>query len=142
MILWMPLLLQAQTSDQLAKMEWLLGNWNRTNAKPGRTGVEIWSKKSDNELTGRGIAMKGVDTVFVEKLKIIHKDKKCYYVADVAQNKSEVFFEITSINDKGFVCENPNHDFPKKIEYRLEGGQLKATISGNGRAIDYLFEKK
>ncbi|MEJ0031063.1 MAG: DUF6265 family protein [Bacteroidota bacterium] len=128
-------------AQDLAKVEWLNGTWNRTNAKPGRSGSEMWTK-NNNELIGRGVTMKGVDTAFVEKLKIVAKDGKLFYVADVPENKTTVWFEFTSLTDKGFVCENPKHDFPKKISYSLDGDNLKAVISGDGKEIDYLFVRK
>jgi hypothetical protein len=129
-----------QTTD-VSKVEWLTGTWTRTNAKPGRSGAEVWTKKSDTELDGHGYNLKGADTTFVEKIRLIAKDGKLFYVADVPENKGEVYFEITSISEKGFVSENPKHDFPKKIAYELTGKNLKATISGDGKSIDYLFVK-
>ena len=130
----------AQTS--LSKLEWLLGSWNRTNAKPGRTGVEVWSKISNQEFIGKGINLRGTDTTFVEKLKLIIRDNKIYYVADVPENKEPVLFEMTLQSGTNVTFENPKHDFPKKITYELSGNKLKATISADGKSIDYLFERK
>jgi flagellar hook assembly protein FlgD len=131
----------SQTTD-ISRVEWLTGTWTRTNAKPGRSGAEVWGRKSATELVGHGYNLKGTDTTFVEKIKLVAKDGKLFYVADVPENKAEVWFEITSITEKGFVSENPKHDFPKKISYELKGSQLKATISGDGKSIDYLFVKR
>ena len=126
------------TVDQLT---WLVGTWKRTNSKAGQSGFETWSKVSSTELRGRGITMRGSDTVFVEKIRIISKDKELYYVADVPENKEPVYFRIIELKEGGFTCENPEHDFPKKISYSRQGNKLHATISGNGKAITYLFEK-
>lgn len=128
--------------NSISQIQWLAGTWTRTNAKPGRTGFEIWTKKSDTEITGRGINMRGTDTTFVEKLKIVAKDGKLFYVADVPENKGEVWFDITLASEKSIVCENPKHDFPKKIVYELDGSNLKATISGDGKSIDYFFKRE
>jgi len=126
--------------NDVGKLEWLPGKWIRTNAKPGRSGVEIWTKNG-NELVGRGINLRGADTTFVEKLRSVSKDGKLFYVPDVPENKGEVWFEMTSVTDRSFVGENPKHDFPKKIVYECDGKNLKATISGDGKAIDYFFTK-
>ena len=131
-----------QAQSDLSKLNWLTGTWQRTNAKPGRSGMEIWQKTTDTELTGRGINLKGIDTTFVEKLKIIIKGKDIYYVADVPENKETVLFKLTNQSPTSLTFENPQHDFPKKIVYELTGTKLKATISGDGKAIDYWFEKK
>jgi hypothetical protein len=123
------------------KLSWLTGTWNRTNTKPGRTAHERWEKTGNTEMQGWGVNLKGQDTLFVEKLKLVIKDDHLYYVADVPENKQPVYFKLTEITKESFVCENPDHDFPKKITYLLEGTKLKATISGNGKAIDYWFER-
>jgi hypothetical protein len=131
----------AQSID-FSKLDWLAGKWKRTNAKIGRSGHEVWKKKSTTEWIGVGVAMEGTDTLFVEKLKLIGRDGAIYYVADVPQNRSEVLFKFTELSDRSFVCENPLHDFPKKIAYSLDGNKLKAIISGDGKTMEYLFERE
>lgn len=128
--------------QNLQSLNWLQGSWNRLDTKAGRSGVETWTKVSDHQLKGLGVSMRGTDTAFVEKISIEFKDGGIYYVADVPGNAKPVYFKFTSITPNGFVCENPAHDFPKKIEYQLEGNILKAAISGNGKTIPYRFEKK
>jgi len=135
-------LLAQQVKEDFKKLDWLEGTWIRTNVKPGRTPHEKWQKISSTEWQGLGVNMKGSDTAFVEKLKVVIKDDNIYYVADIVENKEPVYFKFTAITDHGFVCENPQHDFPKKISYQKEGNRIKATISGDGKSIDYLFEKK
>lgn len=132
----------APGAEAMKKLSWLEGAWTRTNPKPGRTGQEIWTRLSGSEWKGLGITLHGSDTAFVEKLKLTVRDGHICYVADLAENREPVYFRFTEITGQGFVCENPEHDFPKKISYQLEGKVLKATISGNGRSVDYFFERK
>lgn len=132
---------QSQAINDFKKLAWLEGTWNRINAKSGRTGNERWTRISGTELHGLGLTMKGTDTVSIEKLKLVIKDENIFYVADVPENKGPVYFRITEITETSFSCENPEHDFPKKIIYQKDEKKLKATISGNGRSIDYFFEK-
>lgn len=133
----------SQTAESdFSKLEWLAGTWNRTNiTKPGRTAHERWEKSGTYSFRGYGVTMQGQDTVFLEKISIVIQDNTLYYVADVPENNQPVYFKFTSLTPAGFVCENPDHDFPKKITYELDGSRLKAQISGNGKAIDYWFEK-
>ncbi len=128
-------------SEDFKKLDWLEGTWARTNSKPGRSAHEKWQKISSTEWSGIGVNMKGNDTAFVEKLKLVVKDDNIYYVADIVENKQPVFFRLTSLTNDGFVCENPQHDFPKKISYQKDGEKIKATISGDGKSIDYMFER-
>jgi hypothetical protein len=129
-------------ASDFKKLYWLVGEWNRTNVKDDASGLEKWITNSEKELQGWGITMKGRDTVLIEKTKLIAKDDAIYYVADVPGNKELVYFKLTQVTDHSFSCENLQHDFPKKIVYINEGSILKATISGNGKSINYLFERK
>jgi hypothetical protein len=124
------------------KLAWLEGSWSRANAKPGQTGFETWIKAREKELIGIGVSLKGTDTSFVEKLKIAVKDNAIYYVADVAENIDPVYFRMIELSSDGFICENSNHDFPKKISYRREGNSLKAITSGDGKSIEFFFVRK
>jgi hypothetical protein len=130
------------SSKDFNKLNWLEGKWIRTNVKPGKSASEMWKKISGTEWKGKGVTLKGTDTLFVEKLKLIVKEGNIYYVADVPENKTEVLFKFTELNDHGFVCENPKHDFPKKISYQRDGNKIKAVISGDGKSMEFLFEKE
>lgn len=142
-----PLVLSAQNKGginaEFEKLYWLPGEWHQTNiAKPGKALVEQWTKSGDFEMKGQATTTQNGDTVYIERITMLIKDNSIYYVADVPQNKHPVYFKLTSITAQGFVCENPEHDFPKRITYELSGNQLKATISGNGKSFDYLYLKK
>jgi len=131
-----------EIAGNFKKLKWLEGTWLRADSKAGQSGHERWLRSSPYEIRGYGVTMKGQDTLFVEKLRILVKDDNLYYVADVPENQTPVYFKLIEISNAGFVCENPDHDFPKKIAYQLEGSNLKATISGNGKSMDYLFKKE
>ena len=128
-----------KTRDDFNKLAWIEGTWTRTNSKADQSGIESWQKVSSHEFQGKGITMKGTDTVFVEKLQLIIKEDNIYYVSDVPENSKPVSFKLTEITESGFVFENLSHDFPKKISYQQNGKLLKATISGDGKSIDYFF---
>lgn len=127
---------------QLKQIEWLLGNWNRVNSPAGKSGYEYWQRTSATEWRGRGIAMKGADTTFVEILKIVVEKGSLYYAADVPGNNKPVYFEMTSVSENSFVCENPAHDFPKRIEYHFDGKQIRARVSAGSQGMDYVFERR
>ena len=134
----------AQTTspkENFKKLTWIEGTWLRTNGKPGKTTYEHWNTSGEFTLSGKAFSIQGSDTTIFEKTNLIIKDDAIYYVADVPENSKKVFFKLTSVTPDGFVCENPTHDFPKKISYQLTGSDLRATISGDGKSFDYLFTK-
>jgi hypothetical protein len=132
---------QPNPKQDFRKLKWLTGNWKRTDAGPGRNGTETWSVASATCFKGLGVTLKGKDTVSLEKLSLIIKGNDIFYVADVTGNPKPVYFKMTSITGDSFVCENPEHDFPKKISYKLVGDKIEASISGNGKSIPYNFVK-
>jgi len=124
------------------KLSWLIGNWNRVNVREGRSASERWERVSENEFRGWGVSMRGQDTTFLEKLKLLTRNDTLFYVADVAENPEPVYFKITSLSPDGFVCENQAHDFPKKIQYMLKGDTLTATTSGDGKEMNFIFVRE
>jgi hypothetical protein len=131
-----------KNSSDLKMLDWLNGTWDRTNSKPGHSGHERWSARGAREMSGYGVTMKGVDTLFIEKLKIIHADSGTYYVADVAENKQPVSFKLTSSTSTTYIFENVKHDFPKRIEYKRENDKMHVIVSGDGKSIDFFFSKR
>ena len=139
-ILLLVLLSCGLNSQKSTDFDWLIGKWERENVRPGRTAFEIWEREGEL-LSGIGVTLEGTDTVFVEKLSIISKEGQFYYVADVTANTAPTLFKISDYNADGFVSENPEHDFPKKIMYTLDGNKMLATISGDGKEIPFAFKR-
>lgn len=133
---------QESNKQKFKKLEWLTGTWNRTNAEAGQSGYETWAKVSDLKLSGKGVTLKGKKTIFVENLEFIVMGTDIFYKVVVTGEKKPVYFKLTALSNDGFTCENPKHDFPKKITYTHNGNKAKAVISGNGQSIDYLFVRE
>ena len=127
--------------SDLKNFEWLLGKWERVNENPEKTTFENWERHSPTTLKGTGITLKGQDTIFMEKLRIEIRQENIYYIPEVAHNAAPVLFKIQECSNTGFTAENPDHDFPKKIAYQKTGNGMKATISGDGRSIDFIFRR-
>ena len=133
---------QSDASRELKKLDWLLGKWERTNNKQGTTAYEKWELSPDKTFVGEGVTMKGDQVAFREALKIEAKEGQLYYVAHVSSNGSPTYFKITTMTEKGFVSENPDHDFPKMISYELKGNILTAVISDGGdKKMGFVFKK-
>ncbi|WP_285055261.1 DUF6265 family protein [Pedobacter ginsengisoli] len=133
---------QESAVQKFKKLEWLAGNWQRTNSKPGQSGYENWSKVSGTKLTGKGVTLKGKETVFVEQLELSIKGDDIFYTVVVTGEPKPIQFKLTAISKNAFVCENPEHDFPKKIAYTRNGNTAKAVVSGNGQTLNYEFTRQ
>lgn len=113
---------------------WQLGDSNT---------FEIWEKEN-SELTGRVIKIEENDTLILERLKLKTIENSIFYEATVpTQNSGEpVQFELTKFDDKEFIFENPEHDFPKKIIYIFSTrNQVIAVISGNNKTSKFIYKR-
>jgi len=75
-------------------------------------------------------------------LEVIVKGDAIFYIVTVTGEPKPVYFKLTAINDHGFTCENPKHNFPKKITYSRSGNNAKAVISDENKSINYLFARE
>lgn len=123
-------------------LDWIVGTWERENTKPGQVFYESWEKITNKEFRGIGVRIEGSDTTFRENLWLRKEEDNWYYIAEVSHNETAIHFKITNLTEKGFTSENPDHDFPKRIEYSLEGDRMTAITSGDGHAITFIFRRK
>jgi hypothetical protein len=125
---------------QQPDFSWLKGTWKLE----GKNVYEVWTGEGNN-LKAKSFKVVGSDTVVLEKVTLRNEDGNYFYVPDVAENKGEVKFKMTTITRDGFIAENPDHDFPKIIRYTVSGkGKdriINAAIEGNGKVISYKFWK-
>lgn len=88
---------------------------------------------------GKSDFVKGDSVIPFETIEVFKKDSSLFYEAKAAGQKDEkpVAFRMTSFSDSGFVAENPQHDFPKRISYRLVNkDSIHATIDGGPQMPD------
>lgn len=130
--------------NNLKELEWLVDNW----VSSGNESVmyEEWVKVNDSLFEGCSKTVKNGEVIFKEKLKIVCENGNIYYVADVSHNPEPVWFKLTSNESQKAVFENPEHDFPRKITYIIEDGNLHAFIEGPGKSgewkkADFYFYK-
>ena len=127
---------------QKKEFGWLIGTWKLKD----KNVFETWSLAEDGKsLNGVSMKMNGTESTILEETKLIFSGNSFYYVPDVAGDQDPVDFHISSFDEISFVAENPKHDFPKLIRYKLvkkDGKEfIEAAIEGDGKVIPYNFEK-
>lgn len=120
--------------------KWLLGDWKRINETQDLRTFESWKKNSENEYEGFGFSLKKSDTVFKERM-YLRKEAENWSLVISGVNEEPTVFNLTDIEKRRFVAENPENEFPKKITYFDNVNSLNAIISGDGKEIIYKFEK-
>jgi len=132
------IILLSSCTQTKGELDWLLGEWERTNNKKGSITYEQWEKAGDTYI-GLGYTLKDADTVFKEKLRILKMDG-IWQLEVIGVNPDPTYFQFTKQTEKGFVCENPDNDFPKAIEYFSDGKKLTAIISNKNSKIHFYFK--
>jgi Domain of unknown function (DUF6265) len=122
----------------IEKAQWFLGKWEN-HSKMGDF-TESWEKLSDSTFIGKSIILIGKDTVFHENVVLEQKNDSLFYnVSVVEKNKVEesISFYLASSSNNTLVFENPKHDYPNKIEYKLMApDSILATIYGKIRGVE------
>jgi len=144
-----------KSAPDFEKLSWLEGAWvarpapGEENRDSNMVSVESWQRIDARTLEGNSYTIKQGDTVFTEKLKLEQNEEGIFYIAAVPHNPAPVYFKLIRIDEDEAVFENPAHDFPNRIIYRRERGEvdtLHARIEGvrKGResAVDFWFTRR
>jgi hypothetical protein len=125
-------------NSNLDSFKWLAGNWQ---TKSGDTHFEEhWIAPAGGMMIGIGREVKGEQLEFFEYLRLESKADGIYYVAQPF-GKTQTDFKLTTNTDSVSVFENPDHDFPNRIEYtRKPDGTLVVRGSGTENQREKSFQ--
>ncbi|MBP6312331.1 MAG: hypothetical protein KA408_08700 [Flavobacteriales bacterium] len=116
----------------------LLGEWNDIQDDGTTVFHEQWQRTDDALFTGLGFVMSGADTVFIENLSISWDTAGAKYSARIpTQNGGDyVDFKLTAVSIDSMVFEAPEHDFPQRIAYVIQGDSVwNVVVSGTEKGI-------
>lgn len=130
-----------EEKTSIENFDWLLGNWKRNFEEEGKETFEIWTKNSNSEYLGIGFTMQNNDTIKQEKIRLIKSNGKWALEVQPQDEPTHIIFNMTSYNDKEFICENKELDFPKLIKYWKSGDKINALVSGGEIEIPFEFER-
>ncbi len=114
----------------LNPIRWLLGAWTTHNED--RVTTETWTEASADTFEGIVTARSRAtgEIVPVETLRLVAMSGGVFYIAKVPEHALPVSFEMTACDERTAVVENPGHDFPRMIAYRLaEDGVLSVSVT-------------
>ncbi len=122
------LLVSAAHAD-LSALQWLAGCWTQDGRDAG--SVEQWTSPAGGTMLGMNRNVSGGRTVAFEYMRIaVNKDDVIEFIASPSGQET-ARFKMVSMNENEVVFENPEHDFPTRIIYRLlSDGSLLGRIEG------------
>ncbi len=125
----------------IESLSWISGCWEQNDAVKKRFGSEQWMKPLGGSMIGMSRTVRNGKTTGFEFLRIVQDDTGIHYISKPSQNKEETLFKLIKFSVGEVVFENPMHDFPQRIIYRLDKTNLFARIEGNnnGKAMGIDF---
>lgn len=133
-------------SKTFKKLYTLAGTW-KMNTKRGAV-CEEWKRVNKKYLQSKGYMIRGKDTILTEKIALTNTKEGIFYTSTVEdQNgKLPIAFKMTGSENNEFVFENPKHDFPKRIVYKLiSADSLHAYIDDGtetGKRQDFYYKRQ
>ena len=114
----------APITSEISTLAWLSGSWL---AVEGDTRAEEnWTVPAGGTMLATAREVRGKKTAFFEFLRIEEREGKLVYLA-MPKARAATAFTLTKQGEKDATFENPEHDFPKRIVYRLEGDDVLVT---------------
>jgi hypothetical protein len=123
------------TVDSLA---WMKGCWASEDGKV----TEQWMAPAGRAMLGMGRTVMNGEMVAFEFMQIRDiKDKGVHFIAKPS-GQAEASFKLVRSSDKEVVFENPEHDFPQRVIYRLKSdgslvGRIEGKQNGKEKGIDF-----
>ncbi|MEP7264178.1 MAG: DUF6265 family protein [Bacteroidota bacterium] len=108
----------AQKIKSFKNIDWLEGKW-MMEGKKGDT-YEIWKMVDENHMSGKSFKVYKKDTTMRETIELVKENDNVFYIVTVKdQNNGEpVRYTMTDGNHRHMDFSNPEHDFPKEINYQ------------------------
>lgn len=121
------LLAAAAPAQKVEDLKWLGGAW--AGESGGRWTEEWWTPPRGGIMIGANFSGKGERADSFEHMRIMpDKEGKLVFYA-MPGGAPAVAFPLVKGGASEAVFENPGHDYPQRIIYRLEGETLTASIS-------------
>lgn len=121
-------------SQDFSPLLQLEGHWVMKAKKEGMTIHEVWTRADNHSLQAQGYRVFNGDTTLLESVKLVSENGFIFYRPTVPnQNEGkQVSFKLEKIQDNEYHFVNAQHDFPKRIVYKLiDADTLEVVIDDN-----------
>jgi hypothetical protein len=128
----------------VAGMSWMSGCWASTGGERG--SGEQWTAPAGRSMLGMSRTVRDGATVAFEFLRITEDENGKVFLVALPSGQQSTTFALLSQSDNEAVFENPEHDFPQRVIYRLMPGNLlvgriEGTVNGTARNVDFPMKK-
>jgi hypothetical protein len=124
----------------LSDLKWMVGCWAQDGQDPG--SVELWIAPVGGSMLGMNRTVTDGRTVAFEYLRIVEREDGGITLVASPSGQETARFQLVSMSEREVTFENPDHDFPQRIIYRLIDrsrlhGRIEGLIDGEERSADF-----
>ncbi len=133
--------LQGATIEELG---WLKGCW--TSEGKERQVTEQWLEPGGENMLGVSRTVARGKTIELEFMQIWEEENgEIFFIAQPSGQK-QTRFKLSKISSREVIFENPAHDFPQRVIYRLaeDGsllGRIEGVSQGKKNAVDFPMKR-
>jgi hypothetical protein len=130
----------AAVENDVAALAWLAGCWAPEQGDSG--SLEHWLPPAGGTMLGVSRTVKNGRTVEFEFMQLrVNSEGKLVFIA-LPSGQKETTFVASAVGKDSVTFENPQHDFPQKVSYRLESnsrliGRIEGNRGGTPRSIEF-----
>jgi hypothetical protein len=138
------LLLAAAPTSAAEAPAWMAGCWQGEAGTAAANAFEAWSAPRAGRMLGISQTLRGNASVF-EYMRIDSGDAGVVFIPQ-PNGKPPTEFRAERVEAQRVVFSNPQHDFPKYVEYRRDADRLEARLSAvapdqDGRRQVFAFRR-
>lgn len=130
-------------SPTVEDLGWLAGCWSMP--RPDGFTEEHWMRPAGGTMFGMNRTVRAGRTIEFEFLQIAMVDERLALLARPS-GQAPATFPVKSVATREVVFENPDHDFPQRVIYRLTGdgallGRVEGVVDGQARSVEFPFRQ-
>ena len=133
------LLISLSAAADISRLSWLSGCWAYDDEEPG--SGEYWMSPVGGTMIAVSRTVRNSKTIAYEYLRIEETGEKSLALFASPSGQNTARFDMVSLTENEVIFENPEHDFPQRIIYRLndEGGLLGRIEGQSGGRLKAIY---
>ncbi|CAL1517899.1 DUF6265 family protein [Chitinophaga sp. MM2321] len=109
------------------------------------TVVETWSRLNDSTWHGKTWRVVGADSAVQQSIQLVRQGNDIFFMPSYegSETLTPTRLKLRVLKAVGFVAEDLNNDFPRKVTYRFKDARhLEARVEGerDGTIEEYIFQ--
>jgi hypothetical protein len=145
LLLSVTLALAQEPAFTINELAWLKGCW--TSNRNDRTITEHWLKPAGGTMLGISRTVADGKTVEFEFMQIRQETNGEIRFIAKPSGQPEATFKLIKGGAREVIFENPQHDFPQRVIYRLQSdgsllGRIEGVSKGKEKAIDFPMSRE